>query len=232
MDSLATDTSLAPSREVLDALGRTSVFSALSGRGLQELAPHAEVRTHRRHDRLWDRGDPSHEIAVVLSGRLQCSVPGHGGRGWIRAVLRPGGCCGLSALLDRGAQVCGVEALETSRVLHVESEALRDLLDKEPEFALHVARLVTQDLRRAIVCCGQMALQSPLERLAGYLIENADSNGNVRLRETQGQIAAQIGTVREVVGRSFRRLEDDGIVVRRGRTVRILNREDLARLAR
>ena len=77
-----------------------------------------------------------------------------------------------------------------------------------------------------------MALQSPLERLAGYLIENADGSGNVRLRETQGQIAAQIGTVREVVGRSFRRLEDDGIVVRRGRTVRILNREDLARLAR
>ena len=232
MDSLATDTALAPSREVLDALGRTAVFSALTGRGLQELAPHVDVRTHRRHDRLWDRGDPSAEIAVALSGRLQCCVPGHGGRGWIRAVLRPGGCCGLGALLDHGTQVCGVEALETSRVMHVKTEALRSLLDKEPEFALHVARLVTQDLRRAIVCCGQMALQSPLERLAGYLLENADGSGNVRLRETQGQIAAQIGTVREVVGRSFRRLEDDGIVVRRGRTVRILNREDLARLAR
>jgi CRP-like cAMP-binding protein len=232
MDSIATETAHAQSREVLDALGRTTVFSALSGRGLQELAPKAELRTHRRHDRLWDRGDQSSEIAVVLSGRLPCSVPGHGGRGWIRAVLRPGGCCGLGALLDRGSQVCGVEALETSRVLHVATDGLRGLLDKEPEFALHIARLVTQDLRRAIVCCGQMALQSPLERLAGYLIENADGAGNVRLRETQGQIAAQIGTVREVVGRSFRRLEDDGIVVRRGRTVRILNREDLARLAR
>ena len=232
MTSLATEAILAPNREVLDALGRVTVFSALSGRGLQELAPHCELRTHRRHDRIWDRGDPSTEIAVVLSGRLQCSVPGHGGRGWVNAVLRPGGCCGLGALLDGEPQVCGIEALETSRVLHVASDALRAVLEKEPELALHVARLVTLDLRRAIVCCAQMALQSPLERLAHYLLECADSGGTVRLRETQGQIAAQIGTVREVVGRSFRRLEDDGLLVRRGRTVKILDRENLARLAR
>ncbi len=232
MDPLSAPTSLAPSREVLDALGRAAVFSALSGRGLQELAPHAEVRTHRRNDRLWDRGDQADGIAIVLSGRLQCTVPGHSGRGWIRAVLRPGGCCGLSALLDNGSQVCGVEALETSRILHVSSAAMRRVLDKENAFALHVARLVTLDLRRAIVCCGQLALKTPLERLAGYLLENSDGGGNVRLRETQGQIAAQIGTVREVVGRSFRRLEDDGLVLRRGRTVTIVSKDDLVRLAR
>ena len=232
MEPLTIDTGLAPSREVLDALGRTAVFSAVSGRGLQELAPHAEVRTHRRHDRLWDRGDTATEIAVVLSGRLQCTVPGHGGRGWIRAVLRPGGCCGLSALLDGGTHICGTEALETSRVLHVSAAATRRVLDKENAFALHIARLVTEDLRRAIVCCGQMALQTPLERLAAYLVENADGGGTVRLRETQGQIAAQLCTVREGIGRSFRRLEDDGLVVRRGRTVKILGTEELARLAR
>jgi len=232
MNSLILEAGPAQDREVHDALRRASIFSALSVRGVRELAPHATVRDHRRHDRLWDRGDDATEIAIVLAGRLQCRVPGHSGRGWVRAVLRPGDVSGLGALVDEGPYVCGVTALERSRVLHVEARAVHDALFREPEFALHVARVVTKDLRRAVAQCGKLVLQTPLERLAGFLVENADGSGNVRLRETQGQIAAQIGTVREVVGRSFRRLEDDGLVVRRGRTVRILDPDSLARLAR
>jgi len=232
MDTLTLETAPVPSREVHDALRRAPVFSALSVRGVRGLAPHATVRSHRRHDRLWDRGDDGTDVAVLLAGRLQCSVPGPTGRGWIRAILRPGDACGLGALVDSGPHVCGVTALERSRVLHVEADALRDALVNEPSFALEVARVVTADLRRAISQCGKLVLQTPLERLAGFLVEAADASGNVRLRETQGQIAAQIGTVREVVGRSFRRLEDDGIVLRRGRTVKILDADALSRMAR
>ncbi len=232
MSSLTLEANPARSREVHDALRRASVFSTLSVRGVRELTPHATVRDHRRHDRLWDRGDAATEIAVLIAGRLQCRVPGHDSRGWIRAVLRPGDACGLGALVDDGPYVCGVTALERSRVLHVEAGAVRNALVAEPEFALHVAKVVTQDLRRAVSQCGKLVLQTPLERLAGFLVENADGSGTVRLRETQGQIAAQIGTVREVVGRSFRRLENDEIVIRRGRTVRILDLDSLARLAR
>jgi CRP-like cAMP-binding protein len=134
--------------------------------------------------------------------------------------------------MDAGDYVCTVTALERTRLLHVDADALRELLSREPEFALYVARAVTHDLRRAVTQCSHLVLQTPLERLAGFLVEQADSSGNVRLRETQGQIAAQIGTVREVVGRAFRRLEEDGTVVRRGRLIAILDRDALVRLAR
>jgi CRP/FNR family transcriptional regulator len=150
----------------------------------------------------------------------------------VRAIHRPGESCGLSGLVDGGPYVCTVTALERSRILHVDAEPLRDALAREPEFALHVARAVAHDLRRAVTQCSHLVLQTPLERLAGFLVEQADSAGIVRLRETQGQIAAQIGTVREVVGRAFRRLEEDGVVVRRGRQISILDRETLTRLAR
>ena len=69
-------------------------------------------------------------------------------------------------------------------------EAMRAVLDQEPEFALHVARMVTHDLRRAIVCCAQMALQSPLERLASYLLDNADGGGTA-----SGSLAVTSSTI-------------------------------------
>ncbi len=232
MQSLVAHPGLAPSREVIDVLGRAAVFSALSGRGLQAAALHAEIRLHRRHDELWREGDPAQDVIVVLAGRIQCSVHGRGGRGWVRDVLRPGGVCGLVALVDGGAHTCATEALETSRVLHVAVAPLRNLLESESGFAFQVARNIARDLRHAIESCSRLALLSPLERLAEYLIENADGGGTVRLRETQGQLAAQLGTVREVVGRAFRRLEVDGLVTRRGRTVRIADRDALERLAR
>ncbi len=232
MSSLITEAAPAPTHEAIDALRRVAVFGALSARAQRELEAHVTLRTHRRNTRIWDRGEASREVLAVLSGRIQCSVPGHNGRGWVRAIHRSVETCGLSSLIDGGPYICTVTALERARVLHVDAEPLRAMIDHEPRFVLAVTRAVTQDLRKAVGQCSHLVLRTPLERLAGFLLEHADGSGNARLRDTQGQIAAQIGTVREVVGRAFRRLEEDGVVVRRGRMVSVLDRDALVRLAR
>ncbi len=51
------------------------------------------------------------------------------------------------------------------------------------------------------------------------------------LRETNEAIAGQVGTVREVISRTLHSLEDAGAITRRGRSITILNRSVLRRMA-
>jgi CRP/FNR family transcriptional regulator len=185
----------------------------------------------RRGEKLWEHGTPATAVGVVAQGRVKCWSPGHDARQWVSAVVRPGGACGLAACVDGGTYSCNAEPMERSRVIMVPQTSVRTAMDRDPAFARRVAVTLAREVRKVLSSCEDVALRTPLQRLAHYLTTQSAIAGVVELRETQTQIAAQLGTVREVVGRGFRQLESQGIVARTGRMVRILRARELAVLA-
>ena len=197
-----------------------------------DLAGRAEVRSAARGERLFREGDPSREVFFVASGRVQCCHHCDGPREWVSAVVRQGGIVGLVDILDGSAHGGCAQALEATTVVAVPAEAISGLIARDHDFAAHVTKVLAQELRATQHMCGAVALRSPLQRLAEYLLHASNGGDDATLPETQGRIAAQIGTVREVGGRSLRRLERQGVISRRGRAFHILKREELDRLAR
>src|SRR6185295_107742 len=133
-------------------------------------------------------------VAVVASGRVKCWSPGRDGRQWVNAVVRPGGTCALAACVDCGPYTCTAEPLERSRVVLVPAAALRLTMERSPAFARIVAISLAKDVRRVLSACEDVALRTPVERLARFLVAQSAGAGVVELRETQTQIAAQLGT--------------------------------------
>jgi CRP-like cAMP-binding protein len=219
-------------RGTLEALARSDLFGALPEATLRELAAASSIRDVRRGDRLWAHGSPSATVALVASGGVRCWSRGHDQRQWVSGVVRQGGVCGLAPCVDGGAYTCNAEPIERSRIAFVPATVLRAVMEREPAFARRVAAALAREVRRVLSVCEDMTLHTPLERLAHFLEGQSAGAAVVRLREPQTQIAAQLGTVREVVGRAFRRLEAEGVVARSGRVVRILRPEALAELAR
>jgi CRP/FNR family transcriptional regulator len=220
-----------PQTLVFEVLRRSELFAPLPEQALRQVASRATLRTYRRGEKLWEHGTPSTAFVVVASGRVKCWSPGHEARQWVSAVVRPGGVCGLAPGVDGGTYTCNAEPLERSRVVSVPAPALRAAMEQEPTFSQHVARMLAREVRRVLAACEDVTLRSPLERLAHYLATQANGAGVVELRETQTQIAAQLGTVREVVGRAFRALESRGVISRNGRVVRIQLPRELSELA-
>jgi CRP-like cAMP-binding protein len=226
------DTMTSPVTEIpagiLEALSRSELFAALPPPALQEIASRSTIRNVRRGERVWSHGTPSASIAIVASGRVKCWFPGRDARQWVNTVVRPGGVCGLAACVDGGPYTCNAEPLERSRVILVPASVLRTAMERTPAFARLVANFLARDVRRVLSVCEDVALHTPLERLAHYLrTQQTPSSSVVELHETQTQIAAQLGTVREVVGRGFRSLESRGVIARTGRVVRVLKPVDL-----
>jgi len=114
----------------------------------------------------------------------------------------------------------------------VPAATLRGQMDRDPDFTRRVAGALAAEVRGGITTCEGFTLRTPLQRLARHLATQPAVEGVVAIRETQAQLAAQLGTVREVVGRGLRELETRGVIARTGRLVRILRPADLATAAR
>jgi CRP/FNR family transcriptional regulator len=71
-----------------------------------------------------------------------------------------------------------------------------------------------------------LSLRSVRGRLARFLLERAEE-GEVEREWTQDEIAARLGTVRDVVGRNLRALADAGLIEIRRQRIVLLDREGL-----
>ena len=138
-------------------------------------------------------------MAVVRRGRVSSSVEGEGGRRCVVEIVRAGGECGLTSVVDGGEHAFTDAALDRSVVALVPAEPVREAMARDPQFALRVARALSSDAHHAQALCADLTCRSPMERLARYLGERTSGREVFELRDTQRQIAAQLGTVREVV---------------------------------
>jgi CRP/FNR family transcriptional regulator len=115
-------------------------------------------------------------------------------------------------------------------------QRLIDLIRSAPELALSLVLSVSVWTRHLVTKLELLTQRRVEERLAIYLAARAGEHGiadgiDLTLAETRQLIAAQLGTGPEVLSRTFRRLEDDGIIAVDGLEVRVLDARRLAVLA-
>lgn len=214
-------------RVVMRALQASPVFGAVARELLVDLGQHCSLVDYGRGQRIVTQSDPGVTVYVVAKGRVEHSIESSGERRWVRAVYGPGGTFGLSSALDGEPHACSARACCAARMVEVPSVRVRDLLEADRGFALAVARELAAELRRLVTYAESVTLHTVRERLALYLLARVES-GPLAIDVSQSRMAAEIGTVREVVARVLRSLEDEGVLRRRGRSVQVLQREALA----
>ena len=165
---------------------------------------------------------------IVLNGRLRVSVASSSGR---KAVLRyapPGDIVGLiDAILE--LQNITAEAASDCEVVFLNVATLQALAKTEPEVAWIVATAAATTLGRVIDLMSLNVFSSVRERLSQHLLDLAVQRGAQAIVDVdQQQLADAIGSVREVVARALRSMEDDGLIQRRYGMIVLLDMERLA----
>jgi CRP/FNR family transcriptional regulator len=99
-----------------------------------------------------------------------------------------------------------------------------------PQVPLKVLRVVGTRLRRLVEIIEELSFTTVRHRLASYLLRLAQRSGKctaegveVILPITNQELAAQIGTVRELVSRNLSRLQAEGMLKTDGRNLLIYN---------
>ena len=203
-----------------------TLFGVLSYPVREELLACGTLRSFKEGDVLFEEGDPAGYALFLVRGCLQMGKTAARGRRQIMCDMRPGVCSGLclSTMGDRA--LSSARAISDGEVLVVDRPALERI-------ALSDATLYRGAWRGAFECMEHLnglvehlSFRKVAERVCLALMENTEKDGDL-VRWTQSDLAAEVGTTREVVARCLAGLQMAGAVrLGRGR-VTVLSRAKL-----
>lgn len=205
----------------LNTLRKNPYFDDLPEEILKEIAAHTQLRSFERGEILFWEDDPCAGLHIIEEGSVKLYRISPQGRQYIIRVLQEGDTCNEVPAFDGGMNPVNVETLERSKVWVIDAETLRALVKAHPDFALKVLSNFGKNLRGLVRMVSEMAFYQVTNRLARLISELPIDEPRPHL--TQEQLAAQLGTVREVVARSLKELERSGAIRIEDRRIQIVD---------
>jgi len=212
-------------------------FDLLSPDEAAALAREWSVRAYGPRELVIVEDEPALGFYLVRSGKARIFRTGADGREQTFRLASTGDTFGEVPVLDRSPNPASVETLEPSEMVLIPSESFLRAIRAYPDVALPVLHHVARRLRSFTELVEQISLQTVHARLARYLYQLAREEGVRRgasivvPREiTQQDLASLVGSVREVVSRTLKSMEEDGVVTVRRKEIEIHDLEALRAL--
>lgn len=184
------------------------LFAGLDARVLQRLARSAVPISLHAGELLAIAGDPCEAVYFVVQGRLRVFLSSPQGREQVVSELTAGDPVYLVAALDDQPLPASTQAATRTTLLRLSRAETLALLSQQPELTLRVLRTLARRMRQLTVLVESLSLFSVPQRLARLLVERATTPDAERL--TQREMAARLGTVREVVARALSQFAERG----------------------
>ena len=209
--------------ERLGTLRGNEYFDDLPEPMLKEIAAQMHLREYQRGDVLFWEGDPCDGLYIVQQGLAKIFRLSPQGRQYIVRILQEGDTFAEVPAFDGTTNPVNVEALENCFVWVIDGDKLRGLVSLYPQFAQKVLGNFGKMLRGMVHKVSEMAFYQVTHRLARLIAEMSEEKSIPHW--TQEQLAARLGTVREVVARSLKELERSGAIKIEGRQIQIVDKE-------
>ena len=217
-------------------LRKTPLFAGLTDKEMGALAGRVSNRRFERGALLFSEGDPCTGLFLVASGKIRIFKLSPGGREQVLAVEESGSSFAELPVFDGGNYPASASALEDAEVLFISRKDFQNYCREHPEVALKVLAVVGSRLRRLVGIIEDLSFTTVRQRLISLLLRLAHGSGTatkqgvrVELTTTHQDLAAELGTVRELVSRNLSRLQAEGLLEVDGRTIIV---KDLSGLKR
>ena len=196
----------------------------------------ARQRVVHRTELLFSEGQKADSVYALQSGRIKLVRYTPRGKELLLHLVGPGETFAEAAVFGEGTYPATAVAVERSVVSIWPRSVLLELVRSEPEVAMGMIASIsrwTRLLASKLVLLTQRRVE---ERLALFLIARSGQRklrpgDSVELPEARHLVAAQCGTAPEVLSRTFRRFEEEGLIRAEGHTIVILDPVRLASLA-
>jgi len=193
-------------------------------------------RSLERGEILFHEGEPAEALYAVIEGQLKLVRYSPKGRELLLHLVNPGQTFAEAALFALGTYPATAEVMQPCRLWCLPRAALLELLSDSPELGVAMLGSISLWTRRLASKLELHTQRRVEERVAIYLMSRAgpvelEPGDRIELAEPRNLIAAQCGTAPEVLSRTFRRLEDDGILEAAPHHVTIHDPDSLRSLA-
>jgi CRP-like cAMP-binding protein len=227
--------------ELTFTLSQFPILAGVDGQVRQAISARVRERTVRAGQMIALAGEPTRSVYLLARGRVRSQRSSTEGREVVLHDLGPGECFDLASVLDGMHNLATMTAISDAKLYTVSATEFRRIVQDHQALSLALLSHLSRRVRHLSDTAEGLALYDVRIRLARCLLsytagpqENAHGlRGGWACPNylTQGELAAQIGTVRDVVGRTLRNFTREGLVRReRGRVV-VTDLAGLRRLA-
>ena len=194
-----------------------------------ELLQRLTALSRRRHlsdgEQLYARGDTPEGLYGVIRGLIRVELIAIDGHEFLAGLYAPGDWLGEMSLFDERPRAVHARAVGDTEILLLPAAQFRELLDANPQWYRHFARVLSEKLRLAISMIEDSLLLPLSQRLAKRLLDLAQvysaqtADGVLlKLHLPQEDLGRMLGATRQSINKELRSLETRGILeLRHGR---------------
>ncbi|WP_395701977.1 Crp/Fnr family transcriptional regulator [Aquabacterium sp.] len=183
------------------------------------LAALAQQQSFAAGDRVFRAGAAARHVHFLVQGQVRLSRFGRQGE----AVVIHAALAGeyfAEASLHSERYHCDAEVLQPALVASIPSSALRELLQRDAEFAMHWVAILSRQLRQTRARVERLSLKGAAERVRHLLLtEGKGLAHQYTLRGSVKDLAAELGLTHEALYRTLAAMEQQGVIERRATTI-------------
>jgi len=222
-----------PNAKRFEEIRAIPLFAGVDDASFAQLVRGAYVQNFPPHTELITEGEPADFLHIVVSGCVEL-VSSWQDRETSMTFLHENSTFILAATIKDKPYLMSGRTLTKSRVILIPSEDIREVFEKDSDFAKSIVTELASCYRETIKHTKNLKLRTSMERLANYLLKQharQGKTGKVELVLEKKRLASYLGMTPENLSRSFASLKPYGIQIS-GRTVRISDPDDLAGFAK
>ncbi len=154
------------------------------------------------------------KVYFVLQGSLRVFQLSEEGREMTLYRAKRGEAClfSLTCIMKEEALNTITVVEEKAKLIGIPVEYFEDLMSQNIEFQRYFLRRLLRKISSLMIRTEAVTFLSIEERLAKYLQEHFSSKASVTLQATHEKIAVEIGTAREVISRTLKIFQEEGII--------------------
>ncbi|MCJ7769718.1 MAG: Crp/Fnr family transcriptional regulator, partial [Dehalococcoidales bacterium] len=148
----------------------------------------------------------------VASGAVKVFKTSADGKEQTLAIIRPKETFNEVPVFDGGTNPASAQAMTPVTLYGISRNDINNILRSYPSIAINVIKIMAGRLRHLVALVEDLSFRRVIGRVARILLEYAADGASPVPRLTQRDMAAMAGTAREVVSRSLKTLEEDGLI--------------------
>jgi CRP/FNR family cyclic AMP-dependent transcriptional regulator len=206
-------------------------FSGLSVPEYDAIGQYLHEKRVSKGEILLFEGDNADTLYFVIEGVVKVYKTSTDGKEQILQIIRPGESFNDVPVFSGEVNLASAEAMSNVSVYAVKKSDMENILKEYPQVAMNVIQILSQRVIHLVSLVEDLSFRNVTGRVAKVLLEYAGDGSDDKPRLTQQEMAAMIGTAREMVGRSLKTLEEEGSIRMERNRVVIINPEMLQALA-
>jgi CRP-like cAMP-binding protein len=218
----------------ISSLKAIPYFSGLNDANLALISKHVFEKKAERNEILFFEGEPADVLYFVVEGVVKIFKTSPDGKEQIFGIIRPGDSFNDVPVIGNGANLVSAAAMSTVLLNGIKKKDLENVIKEYPQIASNIIKVLSRRVEELMALVEDFSFRRVSGRVAKILLEYGGKdgdNGKDKPRLTQQEIAAMIGTAREMVGRSLKSLEGEKAIRIERNHIIITDQETLRSLA-